>query len=299
MDVTSLEASVQQYLNAGLAPEETRKTYRAGINNFIQFSSKYDFSPVPTTQATLCSYVAYLADKKSAYKTITTYLVAVRYLQIINNVSPAPLSSMFTLQLVMKGTRRSIINKEKPRLPITPAILYDIRDLWSRRPHDFDIIMLWAACCMAFAGFFRLGEITVPSASGYDPQQHLSFGDVSVDSRLAPQLLCVHLRRSKTDQFGRGADIYLGRTDDELCPVAAVLAYLAVRGDGAGPLFRRTDGLPLTTSWFISEVRGALAMRFGAATAAAAAGIEDSTIQALGRWSSAASCPTFGSLRST
>ena len=113
---------------------------------------------------------------------------------------------------------------------------------------------------MAFAGFFRLGEITVPSASGYDPQQYLSFGDVSVDSRLALQLLCVHLRRSKTDQFGRGADIYPGRTDNELGPVAAVLAYLAARGDGAGPLFRRADGLPLTTSWFISEVRGALAI---------------------------------------
>ena len=130
------------------------------------------------------SYVAYLADKKSAYQTITTYLAAVRYLQTINNVSPTPLSSMFTLQLVMKGARRSIINKEKPRLPITPTILRDIRALWSRRPHDFDIIMVWAACCMAFGCFFRFGEITVPSASGYDPQQHLSFGDVSVDSRL-------------------------------------------------------------------------------------------------------------------
>ena len=100
------------FSSTGQAPS-TRKTYRAGINNFIQFCSKYDFSPVPTTQATLCSYVAYLADKKSTYQTITTYLAAVRYLQIINNVSPAHFSSMFTLQLVMKGAQRSIINNKK------------------------------------------------------------------------------------------------------------------------------------------------------------------------------------------
>ena len=96
-------------------------------------------------------------------------------------------------------------------------------------------------------------------------------------------------------------DIFLGRADDDLCPVAAILAYLAIRGDAAGPLFRRSNGDPLTKAWFVSEVRRTLAslglcqahyaghsFRIGAATAAAAAGIEDSTIQALGRWSSAA-----------
>ena len=40
----------------------------------------------------------------------------------------------------------------------------------------------------------------------------------------------IHLRKSKTDQVSRGVDIYLGRTDEDLCPVAALLAYLALRG---------------------------------------------------------------------
>ena len=42
--------------------------------------------------------------------------------------------------------------------------------------------------------------------------------------------------------MGRGVDIYLGRTDEDLCPVAALLAYLALRGREPGPLFKMSDG---------------------------------------------------------
>lgn len=154
---------------------------------------------------------------------------------------------------------------------------------------------------MAFFGFFRSREITVPSAESYRARQHLSFEDVAVDSVQNPQLIRIHLRRSKTDQFGSGADIFLGRTDIELCPVVGLLAYLAVRGGDPGPLFRQRNGKPLTKTWFIEEVRQTLStlgyrpdlyaghsFHIGAATAAAASGVEDSTIQALGRWSSTA-----------
>ena len=158
--------------------------------------------------------------------------------------------------------------------------------------------MLWAAVVTCFFGFFRAGELTTPSLQGYDPAVHLSWGDVTVDS---PTVIRVFLKRSKCDQFGKGVGIYIGRTDDELCPVAAILAYMVKRGDDPGAFFRFKDGSPLTKARFVSYVRDALAragvayqkysghsFRIGAATAAASAGIEDSTIQALGRWNSSA-----------
>ena len=95
--------------------------------------------------------------------------------------------------------------------------------------------------------------------------------------------------------------VVVGNTGDELCPVAAVLAFLAVRGSGPGPLFKFQDGRPLTRDRLVNHVRSALdtlglnsshyaghSFRIGAATAAAQCGIEDSTIKALGRWESAA-----------
>ena len=124
---------------------------------------------------------------------------------------------------------------------------------------------------------------------------------MSMDGGFPPSKVRVFLKRSKTDQFGRGVAVWIGATGDELCPVRAMLDYVACRGTGPGVFFRFEGGSPLTKNRFVERVRGALvragiettgysghSFRIGAATAAAEAGLEDSVIQALGRWSSSA-----------
>ena len=161
--------------------------------------------------------------------------------------------------------------------------------------------MLWAVCCVCFFGFFWLGELVVPTGSEYNPAIHLSAADIAVDSPSNPCLIALHLKRAKMDQLGKGAYIYIRRSDNDLCPVAALLAYLALRNTDPGPLFRTAEGTPLRKSSIVGRVREALSLlgydqssyashsfRIGAATTAAAAGMEDSTIQALWRWSSPA-----------
>ena len=113
----------------------------------------------------------------------------------------------------------------------------------------------------------------------------------------------VSLRHSKTDIFGAGVTIHLGRTDDILCPMSALLAYmyLARRPSTLGPLFLLQSGKPLSRQLLVSKVRHILesagldvaqynghSFRIGAATSAAEAGLNDSTIQQLGRWKSSA-----------
>ena len=107
--------------------------------------------------------------------------------------------------------------------------------------------MFWAVCCTAFFGFFRLDEILLPSGSTYDSNIYLSVGDVAVDSVGNPKMIQISLRHSKTDQFGQGSKIYLGRTKNDLCPAATILAYLAkaLRGNIQGPLFRIQNGSAL------------------------------------------------------
>ena len=65
----------------------------------------------------------------------------------------------------------------------------------------------------------------------------------------------IHLKHSKTDQERVGIDLYVGRTDNELCPVAAMLAYLVVRGQDDGPLFRLRDGRPLSREHLVRVLR--------------------------------------------
>ena len=103
-----------------------------------------------------------------------------------------------------------------------------------------------------------MGEITVPAESAYDPGEHLNCSDVTVDSILNPTLLKVRIKASKTDSFHQGVELFIGKTGNRLCPVAALLAYLAKRGYKEGMLFHFEDGKLLTTDRFVSSLREAL-----------------------------------------
>ena len=179
LDLALLETSVQHYFENGLAPS-TQRTYQAGIKSFMRFCSLVGVSPTSVNQDTLCLYVAFMANNNCAFQTIKTYLSAIRNFQISNRVSPVPTSSMHRLQLVLRGTRRHLSHLFRRNL-VCPLPLQSLGEfeppgrVEQRSSKEFDIVMLWAACCTAFFGFFRAVEITIPSLGSYDPQQHLSF----------------------------------------------------------------------------------------------------------------------------
>ena len=146
-----------------------------------------------------------------------------------------------------------------------------------------------------------MGELTVLSPTAFHPSTHITIRDIVIDKRDNPSLIQIHLKVSKTDQERKGVSIFIGKTGDDICPVAALTAYLATQDRGDGPLFQFKDRTPLTKDRFIHHVRAALSsagynpslyaghsFRIGAATTAAERGIEDSTIKALGRWKSEA-----------
>ena len=208
------------------------------------------------------------------------------------------------LSLIMKGIKSHQAKQGKQsrtRFPITPPILRKIKQVWLHPSPNFDNIMLWAAATVCFFGFMRAGEITVPSDTGYDPGAHLSFSDIAVDNVTNPSIMQVCIKSSQTDPFRKGVDLYVGCTNTDLCPISAMMAYLSCRGGDDGPLFHFLNGKPLTRERFVTKVRDALAaagieetkfaghsFRIGAATTAAQRGINDATIQLLGRWESTA-----------
>ena len=237
------------------------------------------------------------------HNTIKCYLSPVRHLHIAEGVGDPNIRDMARLEQVLRGIKAVQAKgkvKARPRLPISIDLLGKLRGVWHRED-SVDAKMLWAASSLCFFGFFRSGELTVPSNTAYDEGAHLSFPDVSVDSLDNPQLLKVRVKSSKTDPFRVGVDIYIGRTNCSLCPVTAVLSYMTLRGPGPGPLFVFSDGLPLTRARFVERVKMALevagvdsspysghSFRSGAATTAAEQGIGDATIKILGRWKSSA-----------
>ena len=271
----------------------------------MTFCKKGSLVPLPLEENQLCLFVAYLADEGLCHSSIKGYLSAIRRLQIVGGLGDPFVASWPVLECTLKGVKlqqaKRRVSRPKCRLPVTPSILRHLRSFWENDPHNSDFIMLWAACCTCFFGFLRSGEITVSSLKDYDPDGHLSEGDVTVDRSVDPQVVRVHIKASKTDPFRKGVFVYLGKTGVDLCPVAAVSAYLAVRGWQKGPFFCFVSGVPLSRDALIRHVRVALrpsgvdvslysghSFRIGAATTAAAVGMEDSLIKTLGRWESSA-----------
>ena len=200
------------------------------------------------------------------------------------------------LRQILKGVKVEAGKKGKAprtRLPITPAILRKLRAVWlpsSSQPSP-NSIMLWAASTVTFFPFCRSGETTV-GGTLYDPNTHLSIGDLTTDNAQNPSVISLNIKHSKIK-------VVIGRTGDDICPIAALLSYLTIRGNKPGALFLGADGSPLLKCKFVEEVRSALtkaglpagdyaghSFRIGVATTAATVGIQDSAIQILGRWKS-------------
>ena len=292
------------YFAQGLAAS-TVKTYQSGINRFQTYCQCNHYVCCPVSEVVLCGFVSALADEGLKHRSIKTYLSGVRYHQIKSGY-PDPFQgpAMPRLEFVMKGVKRHQAKAgvgARARLPIAPELLRRMKGVWSPSSSAGDTKLIWAACCLCFFGFLRAGEMTVPGDQEYDPQTHLSLGDIALDDSRSPSLVRVTIKQSKTDPFRKGVDIFVGRTGTDLCPVGALLDYLRVRGAAQGALFVFSDGRLLTRQRFVERVRDALqragvdqskycghSFRIGAATTAAAKGVEDCIIKTLGRWESLA-----------
>ncbi|VDI28484.1 Hypothetical predicted protein [Mytilus galloprovincialis] len=152
---------------------------------------------------------------------------------------------------------------------------------------------------MAFFGFLRCGEFTCRSYN--DNSCTVLLQDITVDP--TKQFFIFRLRSSKRDPFRQGVNITIYE-NDTFKPVDTMSKYLSIRyNNGAlpkSPLFVEDEfqSSPLSRETFISSLRQLLdtlgyntvkfcghSFRIGAATSAAACGVEDHIIQTLGRWS--------------
>ena len=159
---------------------------------------------MPATEKVLILFATHLATRDISYVTIKVYLSAIcqmhvssRQLQFFNQqLTPR-------LQQTLKGIQKAqaATHPPKARLPITLDIMRDIIRLLSQKPQSYTNIMTWAACCLAFFGFLRVSEFTIPSQEQYDKSCHLSLNDVSLDNRDNPRMLKISIKQSKTDPF--------------------------------------------------------------------------------------------------
>ena len=253
----------------------------------------------PASESTLCQFAAHLGKQNLKHQTIKCYLAGIRFSQIMQTSHDPFIKDMPKLKYVLRGSESGTATPST-----TPSnTIHSLANPQCFTPLPTRLLQHHAVGSLPALLFWlpTLRGITIPTMHAYDSSTHLSFADISTDGRLPPDIIQVKSKASKTDPFRQGVSVYIGRSKGSLCPVSALLSYLAIRGNKAGILFQFHDGTPLTKNRFVSKFCDLLrqagindthyaghSFRISTATTAAAKGIEDSLIQTLGRWKSSA-----------
>ncbi|TKY91067.1 hypothetical protein EX895_000003 [Sporisorium graminicola] len=279
----------------GLAAS-TRSRGAESVNRYQTFVLRR-FGPscqaVPASGLLLVEWVADMASTRS-YHSIKHELHALQSWHIDLGFDTGGFACG-RLERAIRGVKRIFgLKPATAKLPITlpllRAILQQLRSIHSLSAWNRQVVS--AAFAVSFACFLRCGEVTWTSLD----HSVTTIGAITWYEEYA----ILVLPASKTDPFRLGAPLVLPKVGGIECPYAALKSICPAQRPAAAPVFGINDGFqPLTRSFFLSILRLALdrlglqpshyaghSFRRGAATWAASAGIDSSTIQLLGRWSS-------------
>ena len=292
----SSEYSHSHILAAALS-HSTRRTYSAAIKSVYSFIRRAHPKALlfPAASKYIIAYITFASNRGLSPSTITSQLSVVSYLHKLASL-PDP-NQRFLIQKMLAGARK-LKPQSDVRLPITPNILrLLIQAVDATAEAPYYNVMLKAMFLLAFHALLRVGEFTTTSTSG---QQHtLQHKDVQLVSREETFSLLVTMHSFKHSRQPTSLDIAPQR--GPLCPVTAYQNYMLVRGKQQGPLFMFPNHAPVTRNFFINQLNSALrwakldpryykghGFRLGAATTAAANGMSEPQIEAMGRWHSKA-----------
>ncbi|WP_394847354.1 site-specific integrase [Pendulispora brunnea] len=206
----------------------TRRAYRTAWGAFEAWCAAQEFAALPADPSTVALYIAYLADEGLAVSTIGKVLAAIADAHRTRGL--AWLRGAPAVNLTMSGIRRKLGVAPHQKTPVRDRELRAM--VATLEPADGQAWSLTALrdralLTLGWSGMFRRSEL-------------VSLG--VRDIRRVREGLIVTLRRSKTDQTGKGREKGIPyAADPDLCPVRALEAWLVAAKITEGPIFRAVN----------------------------------------------------------
>ncbi|MDL1895558.1 site-specific integrase [Anaerolineae bacterium CFX7] len=210
-----------EYAHAAKA-HNTQRAYATHWREFETFAAARGYAPCPAPIAAIVEFVTDLAERGKRVATIDQKLAAIAFKHRAANV-PSPTQTQIVRE-VMAGIRRTHGVASQQKAPVTRG---ELVKMIAATPQTLRGARDRAILLVGFAGAFRRSEI-----AGLDVE----------DVRFLDDEMIIVLRRSKTDQEGRGASKRLpALVNPALCPVRALRAWLDAAQIESGALFRPLD----------------------------------------------------------
>ena len=263
----------------------TLRAYKSDFRDFSLFCAQNGFKSLPSESKIVSLYLTYLSSKNVKLSTLKRRLVSI---SVVHKLKGYYLDTKHPLIIEnIMGIRRrkgSVQSGKKPLLISSlKQIINTIDELKIKEIKKFrdkSIILL------GFSGGFRRNEII-----------SLNFDDVD----FVKEGLKIHVRKSKTDQFGEGLIKAIPYFENsQFCPVISLKNWIHISKISSGSLFRRFNkGSKLSENRLTDQTVALLikeylklagidnknysghSLRSGFATSAAEFGVEERSIMAM------------------
>ena len=261
------------YLYTHSLAASTLRLYQLASRNYSLFCTNTNLNSLPVTEFNLMFYVTSLASRLS-YKSIKVYLSGIQF-HALTLGHQFSMPTMHQLYYLLRGIRRTQGNSHSRarRLPITIPNLYQLqRFIKNMTSSTHDKRLFWSAVTLGFFGLLRSSEFTATHVTSFMAAHTLLRSDI----HFAPGMsyVAITIKSSKTDPFRVGCIVRVGATCNPVCPVSALHHFIHHSRFQGGPLYTLSDGSYLTRA------------RIGGASTMASAGLPNSSIMTLGRWTS-------------
>ena len=263
----------------------TIRAYKSDFKDFELFCVQNSFKSLPSDPKVVSLYLTHLSTKDIKMSTLKRRLVSIGVIHkfkgyYLDTKHPSIIENIMGIKRrkgsAQKGKKPILINNLKQII----NVIDEINNEEIKKFRDRSIILI------GFSGGFRRNEIV---SLDYEDLDFVTEG------------LKIHIRRSKTDQFGEGAVKALPYFDNsQYCPVLSLKKWIEVSNIKSGPVFRIfSKGSQLmknrltdqTVALLIknylkfagidSENYSGHSLRSGFATSAAESGAEERSIMAM------------------
>lgn len=228
----ALERRAAHFAGASLS-QATKRAYESDWRQFHEWCAGAELEELPATPETICLYLSAMADDNAAVSTIVRRLTSIAAIhRAAGHDSP---TTSDKVRRVLRGIRRECGAPPEQSKAISWAELGEL-------VRHCDSLMIGlrdrAVLALGWASALRRSELVA-----------LNIGDLEFCS----EGLIITVRRSKTDQEGRGYRIGIPSSAASLCPVEAVRTWIERRSRTAlppdEPLFVRL-GIPAAGKWW-------------------------------------------------
>ena len=263
----------------------TIRAYKSDFNDFQLFCVQNGFKSLPSEPKIVALYLTYLSTKELKMSTLKRRLVSIGVIhKLKGHYLDTKHPSIIENIMGIKRRKGSLQKGKKPLLINNLKLIINVIDKEKneeiKKLRDRSIILI------GFSGGFRRNEIV---SLNYEDLDFVEEG---------PK---ISLKRSKTDQFGKGFIKAFPYFDNsQYCPVVSIRNWLEISKINSGPLFRRfTKGSKLSDRRLSDQTVALLikdylkiagiesrnysghSLRSGFATSAAESGAEERSIMAM------------------